>query len=334
MTHSDREYLSLQKLLKEEGYNTISMHGNNGDFWNRDIMHHSLGYDRFFSKNDYIIDEEIGLGLSDISFFKQSVEKIKKIKENKNSPVAATLITLTNHYPFDEVDKYGEFNVDHLEGTEIGNYLKSYHYADKALQSFVEAMDREGLLDNAIIVLYGDHHAKISKEDYEKLCNYNELTGDYYEKDDPEYIEIGAVKGKLLKRTPFIIWSKDKIINETIDKPMGMLDTLPTLGNMLGIFNPYQLGVDIMSVDDNIVPFPDASWINDKVYFSASSSKYFDLNGEEILETPDLLAISESVEYRIEVSNNIIQGDLVRVFNSFITYCNGRNKINSYDIIH
>lgn len=125
ITHSNREYLTLEKLLKNEGYYTMSMHGNNGDFWNRNIMHKNLGYDRFFSQMDYIIDEEIGLGLSDISFFRQSVEKIKEIKAENDTPVMTTLITLTNHYPFDDVEKYGEFNVDHLEGTDIGNYLKS-----------------------------------------------------------------------------------------------------------------------------------------------------------------------------------------------------------------
>ncbi len=79
MTHANRDYESIQKLLKSRGYYTMSMHGNNGDFWNRNVMHKSLGYDRFFSASDYEIDEEIGLGLSDMSFFRQSIEKIKQL---------------------------------------------------------------------------------------------------------------------------------------------------------------------------------------------------------------------------------------------------------------
>src|SRR5699024_11940877 len=65
MTHSDREFLSFPKLLKEQGYYTMGMHGNNGDFWNRNTMYRTLGYDKFYSQGDYIIDEEIGLGLRD-----------------------------------------------------------------------------------------------------------------------------------------------------------------------------------------------------------------------------------------------------------------------------
>lgn len=323
MTHANREYVSLQKLLKKEGYYSISMHGNNGDFWNRNIMHKTLGYDRFFSQKDYIIDEEIGLGLSDESFFRQSVDKIKSVKEQQNSPVIATLITLTNHYPFDDVDKYGEFNVGHLEGTDIGNYFKSLHYADQALQSFVEGMDREGLLDNAVIVLYGDHHAKIATSDYEKVYNYDEATDSYYDEEDPQYTAISGANKKQLKRTPFIIWSKDQQFNKTIETPMGMVDALPTLSNMLGILNPYQLGNDIMSAKENTVVFPDGDWINSNNYYSASSSKLYSFNSDEVIENPDLTATNDMIDKKIELSNSIIQNDLIKLFNGLLA----QNKV-------
>ena len=46
------------------------MHGNVGDFWTRDTMHLNMGYDKLYSKSSFEIDEEYGLGLSDMSFFK------------------------------------------------------------------------------------------------------------------------------------------------------------------------------------------------------------------------------------------------------------------------
>lgn len=318
MTHADRNYVSIEKLLKNKGYYTMSMHGNNGDFWNRNIMHESLGYNRFFSKDDYNIDEEIGLGLSDASFFRQSIEKIKQVKEEQQKPVLSTLITLSNHYPFDDVEKYPEFNVGHLEGTDIGNYLKSYHYADTALQSFVEGMDKEGLLENAVIVLYGDHLAKISNSDYSKTFNYNEETGEYYTKDDEEYTAIEGTFKKELTKTPFIIWSKDKKLSKTIDMPMGMVDALPTIGNMLGIFNPYQLGNDIMSVKDNTVVFPDGSWLNNNHFYSVSESKLYAFDSDKVIENPSLLVTNENIDKKIDLSNKIIQNDLIRFFNGLL----------------
>ncbi len=316
MTHADREYMSIQKLLRNEGYQTMSMHGNNGDFWNRNIMHSSLGYDRFYSKDDYIIDEEIGLGLSDMSFFRQSVEKLKNIKEENGKPIMATLITLTNHYPFDDLDKYGEFNVGHLEGTDIGNYLKSLHYADMALESFIETMDKEGLLDNAVILIYGDHHAKISSSDYEKVYNYNQETDTYLTKEDEGFRAINKPFKKKLNRTPLIIWTKDQIVNETKNIPMGMVDVMPTLENMFGVYNPFHLGNDIMNLEQNRVVFPDGDWIDEDYFYFSNSSDLYDLESESLSEEEYEEEQDESISDMIDLSNNIIQSDLIRLYNN------------------
>ena len=91
-SYYDRTYVTTQKLLKEKGYYTFSMHGNNADYWNRRIMYQSIGYDEFFAKADYNIDEVIGLGISDKSFFRQSIEKIKEINAN-NEKYYGTVIT-------------------------------------------------------------------------------------------------------------------------------------------------------------------------------------------------------------------------------------------------
>ena len=80
VNYYDREYVTIPKLLKEQNYYTFSMHANNCTFWNRNVAHESLGYDRFYCYNkDFEIDEVLGLGLSDKSFFRQAVEKIKDI---------------------------------------------------------------------------------------------------------------------------------------------------------------------------------------------------------------------------------------------------------------
>lgn len=314
MTHADREYVSIQKLLKDEGYYTTSMHGNNGDFWNRNIMHETLGYDRFYSKDDYIIDEEVGLGLSDMSFFRQSVAKLKEIKQTTDGPVMATLINLSNHYPFDDLETYGEFNVGHLEGTDIGNYLKSYNYADMALESFVQEMDREGLLDNAVLLIYGDHHAKISKSDYEKLYNYDEETGMYLTPEDENFQPVNNVFQKELHRTPFVIWTKDQLVNETKTIPMGMIDAMPTLENMFGIYNQFHLGKDIMNLETNRVIFPDSDWIDENYFYCSDTSDLYNLESQELVEGEYEIENEQYISDKIDLSNNIIQSDLIRLY--------------------
>ena len=54
-------------------------------------------------------DEEIGLGLSDKSFFKQVIPYLQDIKESHNK-FYTTLIMLSNHTPFDDLELTDEFD--------------------------------------------------------------------------------------------------------------------------------------------------------------------------------------------------------------------------------
>ena len=138
---------------------------------------------------EFNIDETIGLGLSDKSFFKQAVPMIQKIKETKGQPFYGTLITLTNHTPFSDLDLMDEYPTtmtveidgeevtrDYINGTTLGNYLRSVHYADQAIGQFINDLDEAGLLENTAIVIYGDHDARISKKYYNLLYNYDPYT--------------------------------------------------------------------------------------------------------------------------------------------------------------
>ena len=106
VSYWNRDYITMPKLLKEKDYYTFSMHANNCTMWNRNNKHPSLGYDKFYCYTDsFTIDETIGLGLSDKSFFKQSVQKLKKISE-EHERFYTTMIMLTNHTPFYIEDGY------------------------------------------------------------------------------------------------------------------------------------------------------------------------------------------------------------------------------------
>ena len=337
VSYWNREYETIQKLLKEKGYRTISMHANTGSFWNRINFHNSLGYDKFYSKVDYDIDEEIGMGLSDKSFFKQSVQKLKKEYE-KNGKFYATLISLSNHTPFDDVDKYGEFDVDikeevkttnengeeetktvsypYMEGTSLGNYFKSVHYADEAIGVFVDELDKAGLLENTILVIYGDHDAKLPKKDYVRLYNYDKENDDVLDKDDENYSEVDYYRYELERKVPFIIWSKNEKFETKIDTAMGMFDAMPTLGNMLGFKPKYALGRDIMNLDDNVVIFPNGNWLTNNIYYNSQKDQYKVLNTDYIVNSDEIQKNNDYATERLEISNDIILYDLIKNENS------------------
>lgn len=333
VAYYNRNYNSIPKLLSEQGYYTFSMHANKADFWNRRTMHKSLGYKKFYSKSDYEVTPEtsIGLGLSDKEFFKQSIPKLVNIN-NKYDNWYGVMIMLTNHTPFSDTDKYGEFAVDmketitkedgtteeishpYMEGTKLGNYFKSVHYADSALGQLLEDLETNGLLDDTVIVLYGDHDARLPRKDYNLLYNYNKETNSILDKDDPNYKEYDSYQYELGRKVPFIIWTKDMAgtkYNMEVKEVMGMYDAMPTLGNMFGFYNEYQLGNDIFNVlGSNIVCFPNGNWVTNKAYYNSQKIEYLSLNGEAISEEE----IKKNTEYTnnlLDVSNNIIVFNLL-----------------------
>ncbi len=60
---------------------------------------------------DFNIDETIGLGLSDKSFFRQAVPKIEKINKEHDKWYGAFLM-LTNHTPFTDIERVSDYEVD------------------------------------------------------------------------------------------------------------------------------------------------------------------------------------------------------------------------------
>jgi len=326
MNYFNREYVTIQKLLKEKGYYTFSMHGNSGSAWNRDIMHKHMGYDKFYSKKEYNIDEEIGLGLSDKSFFRQSLEKLETIN-SQHDKWYGLLIMLTNHTPFSDIGDHSNYSVNiknedgteepYLEGTKMGNYLKSVHYADEAIGELMKNLDEKGMLDDTIIVLYGDHDAKLKTGEFEKL-----YYSDYIDRvliDPSKKIEtIDDYAYELNRKVPFIIWSKDKLNTDYVgmfDKVMGMIDVSPTLENMLGTYNPYALGHDIFSTDENVIVFPSGNWMTNKLYYNSSKKEYRQLDTDSSISMDYINKYSDYAEQIINLSNGIIDYDLIKKVN-------------------
>ncbi len=324
VNYFNRDYETILKLLKEKDYYTFSMHANNGSAWNRQVTYKYLGYDDFYYyTKDYDIDETIMLGLSDKSFFRQSVEKIKTISEEHKN-FYGTLVMLTNHTPFSDQEKFdynvniidGEEEIPFLEDTKIGNYLRSVNYADSAIGYLFELLEENNLLDNTVIVLYGDHDAKLKKSELNKLYE-----SEYYEdvlinKDD-RIDSLDEFTYELNRKVPFIIWSKD-IVNtnysKTISEVTGMIDMMPTLSNMLGVTPRYALGHDMFSVENNIVVFPSGNWLTNKLYYNNTKGEYRQLDLNQSVTIEEIEDNNNYAEQLIKISNGIITYDLIKAY--------------------
>ncbi len=342
VSYYNREYLSIPKLLKEKGYYTFSMHGNKADMWNRSKMHPQLGYDEMFFQDSFKVTKEntVGLGINDYAFFEQAMPILRDI-ETKHQNYMGTVITLSNHSPFNDVEKYGEFDLsykrmetdeetgetkevidDYLTDTKMGNYIKSAHYADLALDEFINYINNDELFNNTIFVFYGDHEAKLSRSEFNNLYNYDKEKGELKTEEDEGYYNYDYYASELNKNTPLIFWTKNakirKKINKEITYYMGMYDILPTLGNMMGFSSPYALGHDIFNIkDDNIIIFPNGNFLTSKVYYNNSTGLYMPLQNNVELETDYIEKNKEYTEQYLDISNSIIVHDLIKEVNLF-----------------
>ena len=340
----DREYITIPKLLKEKGYHTFSMHGNNATMWGRSTVHPLLGYDDMYFEESYTYNEDsedpnnleyINLGISDKKFFEQVVPIMENI-ESTYTNYMGTIITLSNHSPFTYLNKYGEYDMsttyeecDELTGvckevttnylyeTPVGNYMTSAHYADEALGEFFQYINNSDAFQNTVFVLYGDHDVKLTRNQMNYLYNYDYRTGELKSEDDPTYITYDEYDHELNKNTPLIIWTKNSELRSKlqgeVDYVMGMYDVMPTIGNMIGIENEFAMGHDIFNIkDDNYVVFPNGNFLTNLIYYNNSESQYKVIHEGAELTTDYITNLLEKTENILEVSNAIIVHDLIK----------------------
>ena len=336
VSYYNRNYNTIPKILKDNGYFTFSMHGNLASMWNRSKAHPSLGYESMYFEESFTYTDEdvINLGINDKLFFEESIPILENI-EKEHTNYMGTIITLSNHSPFTFIDKYGEFDfseevevlneqtnqlekitTNYLMGTPVGNYLTSVHYADSALGDFLTYINNSSAFDNTLFVFYGDHDAKLTRKEINYLYNHNPLNGEVYNEGDENYIEYNSFKHELNKKTPLIMWTKNEKLKNTfkgkINYYMGMIDIAPTILNMFGKTNEYALGHDIFNIkNNNVVAFPNGNFLTNVMYYNNSTGEYYILNNSTVIEDGYVDERKKYVENLLEVSNSIIVYDLL-----------------------
>ena len=294
----ENTYNSMPLALKEKGYDTYSLHAYEEVFWNRKEMYKSIGFDNFISVKDYQMDDLAGWhgeALSDMSFFRQSFDKIDTSK-----PFYSFFVTLSCHHPFDYFEDY-DFNVGELQGTYLGNYIKAAHYADECIGYFIDELKKRDLFDDSLLVLYGDHKA-IPIVNAEELYEFLELE----EREDT---------WAKLQKVPLMIKYPNQKTPEVISNIGGQIDILPTISNMMGFDFPYALGKDLLNTDKQYAIFRNGTIVtNDYVYINCSRNVYDYKNGTML----DLELFEEEISSylnELQVSDIIITKDLFKKLN-------------------
>ena len=145
---------SIPRVLRQEGYRSVSMHGFNGAFWHREKAHQALGYDEMIFEDAMELSEKIGWGWSDHDVLQEAVRKL----EESEGPLFLHVITLTNHHPYDYIANRAGIE----PGSIAEEYLRSIRYVDDALAAFFTSLEQAGLRDDCLVVVYGDHDSAVA----------------------------------------------------------------------------------------------------------------------------------------------------------------------------
>lgn len=145
---------SLPRVLRSKGYDTFSIHGYEGQFWNRKSSHQSLGYNETYFVDSFEDPERIGWGVSDHDTLSFAIEKIS----HSTGPYFAHIILLTHHHPYDHVSEANGLSLDMMES----DYIESLRYVDREIGAFYDQLRASIEMENTILAIYGDHNSGIT----------------------------------------------------------------------------------------------------------------------------------------------------------------------------
>jgi phosphoglycerol transferase MdoB-like AlkP superfamily enzyme len=144
----------LPHILADKNYRTIASHPNVPVFWNRVNAYKRMGFQTYWSLEDFVQDDMNQEFMSDSTLYRQVLEKISASLDAKQ-PVLDYIVTYFGHwnYPLSESRPNKVSSSSEVE--EVTAYANTVYYKSRELMGFINEVrkrDPEG-----IIVVFGDH---------------------------------------------------------------------------------------------------------------------------------------------------------------------------------
>lgn len=292
--HATNAYAALPQVLRRAGYTTAVMHANNGSFWNRDVMYGALGIDRYLHAARYVDDDHTRIGIADATFLRQSRAHLAGLPR----PYAATLITLTSHYPFKERDARFQWAPSALPEGMVRRYLGHIRYADAELGKFIDALKADGTWDRSVVVIYGDHNAIPF---HERHALFSLVGG------------TGATPWEWasLLRVPLFVHVPG---GPTGVRPVvgGQIDVGPTVASLMGVRMPAAFGRDLLNATEGWAAFRTGSAVTDHVYWHAETQTGWDTRTGARHGGPGAAALGARAARELRYSDAMLTHDLLR----------------------
>ena len=252
----------LPRLLEAQGYETFTLHTNEVRFWNRVQMYPALGFGRYYDTEYFGKDDIIAFGPSDEVLYDKTIPLLQA-HHAEGKKFYAHVIAQSSHHPFTPPESKDMIALPEAwEGTDIGNYLKMANYADRALGQFIDRLKAEGLWDDTMLVVYGDHFG---------------VSAHSLAEDDRELLESAIRQPydpRVVHNVPLLVTIPGKTDEGArIERLGGQIDIMATVANLLGISlsGHVQFGQDLLNSHDNILGsrfyLPTGSFYNDEIMY-------------------------------------------------------------------
>ena len=285
----------LATVFQDKGYNTYAYHDHTYTFQSRHKYLAALGFDNYLGCRNGLEDR-----INCNQWPESDVEMIEATfadYANSEEPFMVYYVTVSGHgdygFNYSAMARKHKDDVAGLDYSEKPlSYLAAQIELDQALELLIDKLDEEGILEDTVIALVGDHYPY-----YLSLDEVNEIS--YYEKDN--VVEIN--------RSNFILWNSAMDTVE-VDKVGSQIDVLPTIYNLFGISYDSRLiiGKDILSTEPGLAIFGNSSWVSDKGTYYASSGEFVSRDGS-VVDNDYIKYMNSVVSNKITMSKYIMTED-------------------------
>jgi lipoteichoic acid synthase len=285
---------SIPSLFQAVGYRTLAVHGSPVAFYNRVGVHPLLGFDDSFGSEQ--IDPErlhqVNGWTDDATVFAYALSQMKR-QQTAAELFFMQLLSTVSHLPYFAHPDYTRINDWGIRDTTmISQALDYYKKFDRDLEQLFQNLASEGLLDNTVFMLYGDHSSGILKGDLERILPN-------LEKQEFQ---------RMLQNVPLLIYTPGVVLSG-VDTSLvrSQIDMKRTAATLFDLPIQRYYGVDILSNVATVAYNPQNFDIVTDRYFLSATSRYIMSN--EVISPAEIDAAMTAFYWRKQYNDWILKSN-------------------------
>jgi phosphoglycerol transferase MdoB-like AlkP superfamily enzyme len=146
---------TLAGVYREHGFRTAFLYGGRMSFDSMGPFLAHNGWEELLERSDYPADAfQTAWGAADEFVFDALLER-QQAARARGEKLFATLLSVSNHKPYDV-----PLDDAHVQSVRAGRW-RAVAYADSCIGRYLDRARAQGLLDDALVLIVGDHGARV-----------------------------------------------------------------------------------------------------------------------------------------------------------------------------